>query len=262
MPGRSLTRPPRTSTTECSCRLCPSPGMYAVTSIWLVRRTRATLRSAEFGFFGVVVYTRVQTPRRWGAAMRFLRPWPDLRPGVETFFLGRRRPLRTSWLMLGMRRVMVAAGRIVSRGMDLDHHRGGTGEPLVLIHGIGHTWRGWKPMLPHLEPRFDVLAVDLPGFGHSPPLPAGTEPTPEALADAVERAMDEAGFDRAHVAGNSLGGWIALELARRGRALTVTAISPAGLQHKREKAWGRSMLLAMHWGARNLPARDALVATP
>src|SRR5918995_2538558 len=75
-----------------------------------VSRTRATLRSAEFGFLGVVVYTRVQTPRRCGAAMRFLRPWPDLRPGVETFFLGLRRPLRTSWLMLGMRRVMVAAG--------------------------------------------------------------------------------------------------------------------------------------------------------
>src|SRR5215218_747454 len=74
----------------------------------LVSRTRATLRSAEFGFFGVVVYTRVQTPRRCGAAIRFLRPWPDLRPGVETFFLGLRRPFRTSWLMLGMRRVMVA----------------------------------------------------------------------------------------------------------------------------------------------------------
>ena len=67
-----------------------------VTSIPLVSRTRATLRSAEFGFFGVVVYTRVHTPRRWGAAMRRLRPWPDLRPGVETFFLGFTRPLRTS----------------------------------------------------------------------------------------------------------------------------------------------------------------------
>src|SRR5215207_10801863 len=74
-----------------------------------VSRTRATLRSAEFGFFGVVVYTRVHTPRRCGAAIRFLRPCPDLRPGVDTFFLGLRRPLRTSWLMLGMRRVMVAA---------------------------------------------------------------------------------------------------------------------------------------------------------
>src|SRR5919108_6002266 len=77
----------------------------------LVSRTRATLRSAEFGFFGVVVYTRVQTPRRCGAAIRRLRPWPDLRPGVVTFFLGRRRPLRTSWLMLGMRRPMLAVRR-------------------------------------------------------------------------------------------------------------------------------------------------------
>src|SRR5436190_11487297 len=75
-----------------------------------VSRTRATLRRAEFGFFGVVVYTRVQTPRRCGAARTFLRPWLDLRPGVESFFLGFLRPLRTSWLMLGMRRVMLAAG--------------------------------------------------------------------------------------------------------------------------------------------------------
>src|SRR5213078_870726 len=65
-PGRSLTRPPRTSTTECSWRLWPSPGMYVVTSIPLVKRTRATLRNAEFGFFGVCVYTRVHTPRFCG----------------------------------------------------------------------------------------------------------------------------------------------------------------------------------------------------
>src|SRR3954469_20321320 len=75
----------------------------------LVRRTRATLRSAEVGFFGVVVYTRVQTPRRWGAARRFLRPCPDLRPGVATLRLGLTRPLRTSWLIHGMRRATLAA---------------------------------------------------------------------------------------------------------------------------------------------------------
>jgi pimeloyl-ACP methyl ester carboxylesterase len=142
--------------------------------------------------------------------------------------------------------------------MELDHHRGGSGEPLVLIHGIGHTWRGWKPMLPLLEPRFDVLAVDLPGFGHSPPLPPGVEPTPEVLADAVERAMDAAGFERATVCGNSLGAWIALELARRGRAGRVVAISPAGLQHARERGWGRNVLLGMRWAARNAAAEDAL----
>ncbi|MGH2764253.1 MAG: alpha/beta fold hydrolase [Thermoleophilaceae bacterium] len=143
--------------------------------------------------------------------------------------------------------------------MELDQHRGGSGEPLVLLHGIGHTWRGWKPMLPLLEQRFDVLALDLPGFGRSPTLPAGVEPTPEALADAVEATMDQAGFDHAHLAGNSLGGWIALELARRGRALTVVALSPAGLQHKRERGWGRNVLRGMRWLAQNVPAQEAIL---
>jgi pimeloyl-ACP methyl ester carboxylesterase len=146
--------------------------------------------------------------------------------------------------------------------MRLDHHRGGSGAPLVLIHGIGHTWRGWKPMLPLLADRFDVLAVDLPGFGHSAPLPAAVEATPEALADAVEDEMGRAGFDRAHIAGNSLGGWIALELARRGRAETVTAISPAGLAHAREKEWGKAVLVGLRWVTRNAPAPEALLRNP
>ena len=141
--------------------------------------------------------------------------------------------------------------------MGLDQHRGGFGAPLVLIHGIGHTWRG--PMLPLLEERFDVLAVDLPGFGHSEPFPPGMDSTPEALADAVEDEMARSGFDRAHIAGNSLGGWIALELARRGRAETVTAISPAGLAHAREKAWGVSILRGMRLAAQNSPRPPAAV---
>src|SRR5256714_4292025 len=91
-PGRSFTRPPRTSTMECSCRLCPTPGMYAVTSIWLVSRTRATLRSAEFGFLGVVVYTRVHTPRRWGL---------PLSAGVLVLPTLSSRPLRTSCWIVG-----------------------------------------------------------------------------------------------------------------------------------------------------------------
>src|SRR5215216_2283462 len=95
--------------------------MYAVTSIVLVRRTRATLRSAEFGFFGVVVYTRVQTPRRCGAATRFLRPLPDFRPGVASFLVFGFRPLRTSWEVVGIRRERLAgalacAGRSRGRG--------------------------------------------------------------------------------------------------------------------------------------------------
>jgi pimeloyl-ACP methyl ester carboxylesterase len=144
----------------------------------------------------------------------------------------------------------------------LDVHRGGSGEPLVLVHGIGHTWRGWKPMLPLLERHFDVLAVDLPGFGRSEPLPAGVAPTAEALTDAVAAEMDAAGFDTAHVAGNSLGGWIALDLARRGRARTATAISPLGLGLPREAAWERSLLLGMRWLARNSPAPAPLLRNP
>jgi pimeloyl-ACP methyl ester carboxylesterase len=146
--------------------------------------------------------------------------------------------------------------------MKLDQHRGGSGEPLVLVHGIGHTWRGWKPMLPRLEQRFDVLAVDLPGFGHSPPLPPGEASTPERLADAVASAMDDAGFEDAHLAGNSLGGWISLELARRGRARTVTAISPAGLAHAREQDLGKGVLLGMRFLARAMPAPEAILRNP
>src|SRR5829696_3191256 len=73
-----------------------------------VSRTRATLRRAEFGFLGVVVYTRVQTPRRCGAATFFLRPLPDFKPGVASFFVFGLRPLRTSWDVVGIRRRMVA----------------------------------------------------------------------------------------------------------------------------------------------------------
>ena len=132
----------------------------------------------------------------------------------------------------------------------------------MLIHGIGHTWRGWRPMLPRLEERFDVLAVDLPGFGRSQPFPPGLDSTPEALADAVEDEMARAGFDRAHIAGNSLGGWISLELARRGRAQTVTAISPAGLQHAREKNWGAGILRAIRWASQNAPAPEPVMRNP
>ena len=117
-------------------------------------------------------------------------------------------------------------------------------------------------MLPLLEERFDVLAVDMPGFGYSDPLPPGVDVTPEALADAVEDEMARAGFDRAHIAGNSLGGWVALELARRGRAETVVGLSPAGLQHGRERNWGAGILRGMRWLAQNAPAPEPLLRNP
>jgi pimeloyl-ACP methyl ester carboxylesterase len=116
----------------------------------------------------------------------------------------------------------------------LTRFRGGTGEPLLLIHGLGFSWRSWKPLLPLLTREHDVLAVDLPGFGSAPAL-AHRAPTVNALAEAVEDELDREGLDRVHVAGNSLGGWVALELARRGRALSVVALSPSGLETPPER---------------------------
>src|SRR5215210_7640315 len=115
------------STTECSCRLWPTPGMYAVTSMPLVSRTRATLRSAEFGFFGVVVYTRVHTPRFCGAATFFLRPLPDFRPGVASFLVLGVRPLRTSCEVVGMRTGQDSSGPAAYR--EAGRARGGAPPP-------------------------------------------------------------------------------------------------------------------------------------
>ncbi len=106
--------------------------------------------------------------------------------------------------------------------------RGGSGEPMVLIHGFSGTGELWEPVRESLEGSFDVLIVNLAGHVGGPELAPDVEICVEALVDAVERDMDAAGFRDAHLVGNSLGGWIALELAMRGRARSVAAISPAG----------------------------------
>jgi pimeloyl-ACP methyl ester carboxylesterase len=129
----------------------------------------------------------------------------------------------------------------------------------VLVHGIGSSWGAWKPVLPALEAHHEVLALDLPGFGRSPPLAPGVAPTVAALTDAVEREIEVAGFERPHLAGNSLGGWIALELARRGRARTAVALSPAGMWSPRERAYSRAVLRALYATARRAaPHAEAL----
>jgi pimeloyl-ACP methyl ester carboxylesterase len=105
-------------------------------------------------------------------------------------------------------------------------HRGGTGPPLVCLHGFLDTWRIWELVLGALECRHDVLAVTLAGHAGGPPIDGEVDDC--VLPDAVERAMDEAGFERAHIVGNSLGGFVAVQLASRGRAHTVVALAPAG----------------------------------
>ncbi len=113
--------------------------------------------------------------------------------------------------------------------MSLAFDRRGTGDPLVLLHPLGGDRQVWAPVMDHLARQRDVIAVDMPGFGGSPPLPEDEPATPAALAGAVSELMDELGIDRPHVAGNSLGGWVALELGLSERARSVTAIAPAGL---------------------------------
>ena len=110
-------------------------------------------------------------------------------------------------------------------------YRGGTGPPLLLLHGIGAIWQAWSPVLPHLEPHHDVIVPTLHGHAGGPALDSEVAPSVEALVDAMEAELDRLGLQKVHIAGNSLGGWIGIELARRGRAESLVLFSPAG-------AWG------------------------
>lgn len=121
--------------------------------------------------------------------------------------------------------------------------RSGQGEPLVLLHGQGFSRRAFDPVVPLLAAHRDVIAVDLPGHGESPRQPKGAGNAPRDLAIAVAELLDELGIEDVHVAGNSSGGWVALELGRLGRARTVTALAPAGL-------WRRTAPLHIRLGMR------------
>ncbi|WP_157254688.1 alpha/beta fold hydrolase [Nonomuraea typhae] len=144
--------------------------------------------------------------------------------------------------------------------MELAYERRGTGAPLILIHGVGHHWQAWLPVLDRLAACRDVIAIDLPGFGVSPGLPGGTPYTAETLADAVESFCELMGVRGAHVAGNSLGGYIALELAARGVVRTATALSPAGFWSGPELVWCRQVLRGLRATARALPPEQAIRA--
>jgi len=128
--------------------------------------------------------------------------------------------------------------------------RSGTGPPLVLLHPLGSSSRMWAPVVPALGERFDVIAVDLPGFGGSEPLPATQEPSPAVLADRVSALLDELGIPAPHVVGNSLGGWVALELAGRRPVASLTLLAPAGLWRKNTPLYCRATLRASRWLAR------------
>ncbi len=106
-------------------------------------------------------------------------------------------------------------------------YTGGTGTPMVLLHGFTDTRRVWTRVLPALEARHRIFAPTLPGHAGGEPLDRGSMTVP-AVVDMLERQLDAHGIERAHLVGSSLGGWLSLELALRGRALSVVGLCPAG----------------------------------
>jgi pimeloyl-ACP methyl ester carboxylesterase len=146
--------------------------------------------------------------------------------------------------------------------MAINHHRQGAGPPLVLIHGIGLRWQIFRPVIGRLAADFEVIACDSPGFGQSPSLADAIAPTIPAYADAFARFFADEGLGRPHVVGNSMGGAIALELARRGAVATATAISPAGFWTAAQRRFCQASLVSLTQTPRAArPALEALIRT-
>ena len=133
----------------------------------------------------------------------------------------------------------------------------------MCLHGFTDTWRTWELVLPRLERYHDVLAPTLLGHAGAEPLTGAVDDA--VLADAVERAMDEAGFDAAHLVGNSLGGFVALQLAARGRARSVVALAPAGGWAEGDEMFRETLafqLMLQEQVEQAAPYADEIVATP
>jgi len=123
-------------------------------------------------------------------------------------------------------------------------HRAGAGEPLVLLHGLGESHIGWRPVIETLSEGYDVIAIDLPGFGRSPALPGAVSPTAANLAAAVQDTLDKLGVGSYHVAGYSLGARVAIQLAGSDRVRSLIAIAPDGLGTPVERLQGFVAMLA------------------
>ncbi|WP_326567227.1 alpha/beta fold hydrolase [Amycolatopsis rhabdoformis] len=137
---------------------------------------------------------------------------------------------------------------------DVVYTRAGSGAPLVLIHGVGHRRQAWDPVLPLITPHRDVIAVDLPGFGESPHREGayGVAPALELFA----KLFLDLGLERPHVAGNSLGGLLSLELAKAGLVRSATALSPAGLWTPLQQHYALTVLRTLRTLARHTPERS------
>jgi len=120
----------------------------------------------------------------------------------------------------------------------------------VLVHGLGHRRQTWDPVLPRLARRREVIALDLPGFGESPPLPAGESYAVPTAMDRFAELFAELGLGAPHVAGSSLGAALALELGARALVSSVTALAPAGFWTPLERRWALTLLTTTRMSAR------------
>lgn len=148
-------------------------------------------------------------------------------------------------------------------GSSVSYERAGAGTPMVLVHGLGSRRQIFDPIFDALAARHDVIAVDLPGFGATP-LPSGFQPSPVAYAEWLATWLKTIGVDRPHVVGNSMGGGIALEMARRGTAARATAFSPIGFWRRPGRIWCQRLLTTLRTAGRigGAPLQRALALAP
>jgi pimeloyl-ACP methyl ester carboxylesterase len=131
----------------------------------------------------------------------------------------------------------------------------GSGRPLILLHGIGMSHTAWKPVLPLLARERRVIAFDVAGFGKTPPLPAGTPPTIPNLVAGLAASLRELGINEpGDFAGNSMGGYMALEAAKAGLARSVVGISPAGLWRGHSSPLVKYVFNSMRYATRAFPS--------
>jgi pimeloyl-ACP methyl ester carboxylesterase len=135
----------------------------------------------------------------------------------------------------------------------------GTGRTLILLHPIGLSHAAWKAVMPFLSQERHVIAFDTAGFGNTPPLPEGVVPTVPNLVNALAESLIQLGITTpVDIVGNSLGGYMALEAAKRGLARSVVAISPAGLWKEHPSFHVKYFF----WGLRRMAQDFPFIARP
>jgi pimeloyl-ACP methyl ester carboxylesterase len=124
--------------------------------------------------------------------------------------------------------------------MEMHHVRRGAGRPLLLVHGLGSSWRTWAPVMGALAAEREVVAVDLPGHGGTPPLDG--EASIATFADALTAFMEARGLRDVDTVGSSMGARLVLELARRGVGGHTVALGPGGFWEGWERTFFASTI--------------------